>query len=198
MAKNEIRTQELFTELGSSELKKELKTVVLATEQGKKSAWIIAQAYSNIVNDEMYADDFENLKEFADYVGVSKATISQYTNAVAFVSSETVNYSEPLTADTLSVGKAYLLSTLKDDLGAFLEWCSIHDRSIIAMSDKGLKNTIKEWKEELDAVEVEAEAVEVEAEADDVEAEELEEVAIIDYEGKKYIIPLSVLKEYEA
>lgn len=190
----EIKVNEMFTELGCKELKKELKTIVLADEMGKKSAWTVAESYHKIITEELFEEDFENAKEFSEYIGVSKSTISQYVNAVDFVK----NYDTIFSTNKLTVGKAYMLSTLKEDVGMFIEWCEVHDRLIEAMSDKGLKDTIKEWKEELEAVEVEAEEVEAEAEVEEPSEEEFEDVAMIEYGGKVYFIPLDVLAQYEA
>ena len=73
------------TTLSSKELTVELFNIMNAINEGNKSAWEIARAYKRIIDDELFDEDFENVQEFALYVGVSKSTISQYIKAVEFV-----------------------------------------------------------------------------------------------------------------
>ena len=77
------------TTLASKELTVELFNIMNAINEGNKSAWEIARAYKRIIDDELFDEDFDNVQEFALYVGVSKSAISQY---IKIVFSELVHY----------------------------------------------------------------------------------------------------------
>lgn len=141
-------------ELTSPELAKAVNTIVKAEATGKQSAWIIATAYATIVENDLFSEDFENAKEFAEVMGVSQATITQYKKAVEFITAN-----EVFTANELTVGKAYMLSALKEQLNDFMAWCMSKDILIESLSDSGLKATIKEYKKELEAIDTESEEV---------------------------------------
>lgn len=178
------------TALANKELGTAVAEIIKAKELGNKSAWIVACQYNKIIEDELFDDDFESLKDFADYMGVTKGLLSQYNNAVKFISTNTLGFN----VNDLSVVRAYTLSTL-DNLDEFVAWCESNDRDIKSMSDNGLKATIKEWKNELEAVDVEStEETPVEENDADVSRE-----TMVNFElnGKKYSIPESVLASYE-
>lgn len=155
MAKNLLVTvNNCELSITNDELRKSLTNIVSAEKVSKNSAWIVAGEYTKIFDNELYEEDFESAKEFAEIMGVSKGLVSQYRKAYDFIS---VN--EYFTANDISVGKAYLLACI-ENLSDFIAWCDSNSLSITSMSDKGLRNTIKEWKKELEAIEVEAEPVE--------------------------------------
>lgn len=56
-----------------------------------------------------------------------------------------------------------------ENLADFIAWCDSNSLLITAMSDKCLRNTIKEWKKELEAIDVEESETE---EVDEVEEAE--------------------------
>lgn len=165
MAKNLLVTiNNCELSINNDELRKSLTNIVSAEKVSKNSAWIVASEYTKIFDNELYEEDFESAKEFAEIMGVSKGLVSQYRKAYDFIS---VN--EYFTANDISVGKAYMLSCI-ENLADFISWCDSNSLSITAMSDKCLRNTIKEWKKELEAIDVEEkETVE---EVDEVEEAE--------------------------
>lgn len=190
MTKNELTTQNKM-ELGNSELAKAVTIIRDASTHEKNCAWIVANEYANIVADELFEEDFENIADFAVYMGISKSTMSNYTHAVEYVSRETSIYS----ANDLTVGKAYLLSTLKEKDIDFISWCNSNERDIVSMSDAGLKKTINEWKKECKAVEVDGDEV-VSEEPVEETVEEPIEVVEFDIDGVMYRIPVNVLEQY--
>lgn len=128
------------TTLSSKELTVELFNIMNAINEGNKSAWDIARAYKRIIDDELFDEDFENVQEFALYVGVSKSTISQYIKAVEFVEKHEFGF------DMFTVGSAYLLSTLTDEeFIDFLKWAEEQNIDLTTMSVKALRNLIKEY-----------------------------------------------------
>lgn len=165
MAKNLLVTiNNCELSINNDELRKSLTNIVSAEKVSKNSAWIVASEYTKIFDNELYEEDFESAKEFAEIMGVSKGLVSQYRKAYDFIS---VN--EYFTANDITVGKAYMLSGI-ENLADFISWCDSNSLSIPSMSDKCLRNTIKEWKKELEAIDVEeSETVE---EVDEVEEAE--------------------------
>lgn len=165
MAKNLLVTiNNCELSIANDELRKSLTNIVSAEKVSKNSAWIVASEYTKIFDNELYEEDFESAKEFAEIMGVSKGLVSQYRKAYDFIS---VN--EYFTANDITVGKAYMLSCI-ENLADFISWCDSNSLSITAMSDKCLRNTIKEWRKELEAIDVEeSETVE---EVDEVEEAE--------------------------
>ena len=128
------------TTLSSKELTVELFNIMNAINEGNKSAWEVARAYKRIIDDELFDEDFENVQEFALYVGVSKSTISQYIKAVEFVEKHEFGF------DMFTVGSAYLLSTLTDEeFIDFVKWTEEQEIDLTTMSVKALRNLIKEY-----------------------------------------------------
>ena len=128
------------TTLSSKELTVELFNIMNAINEGNKSAWDIARAYKRIIDDELFDEDFENVQEFALYVGVSKSTISQYIKAVEFIEKHEFGF------DMFTVGSAYLLSTLTDEeFIDFVKWAEEQEIDLTTMSVKALRNLIKEY-----------------------------------------------------
>lgn len=165
MAKNLLVTvNNCELSIANDELRKSLTNIVSAEKVSKNSAWIVAGEYTKIFDNELYEEDFESAKEFAEIMGVSKGLVSQYRKAYDFIS---VN--EYFTANDITVGKAYMLAGI-ENLADFISWCDSNSLSITAMSDKCLRNTIKEWKKELEAIDVEES--EANEEVDEVEEAE--------------------------
>lgn len=173
------------TALSCQALSIELFNIMDSIRQGNKSAWEIARAYSRIVNEELFDEDFDTLKEFAEYVGVSPATITQYCKAVAFIDGQ-----PDMNEDTVSVGSAYLLSTLGEHLGEFVTWLEEQGINLLTLSVAGLKELMKEFKHKDDEPTEEAEEEQDSNEQDDIEEAEVEE---IDREG----IILMIIQQME-
>ena len=163
------------TALSCQALSIELFNIMDSIRQGNKSAWEIARAYSRIVNEELFDEDFDTLKEFAEYVGVSPATITQYCKAVAFIDGQ-----PDMNEDTVSVGSAYLLSTLGEHLGDFVTWLEEQGINLLNLSVAGLKELMKQFKHKDDEPTEEIEEEQDSNEQDDIEDAETEE---IDKEG---------------
>lgn len=164
MAKNLLVTvNNCDLSITNDELRKSLLNIVASEKMTKSSAWVVAMEYTKIFDNELYEEDFENAKEFAEIMGVSKGLVSQYRKASDFISSN-----EYFTANDITVGKAYMLACI-ENLADFIAWCDSNSLLISAMSDKCLRNTIKEWKKELEAIDVEE--PETNEEVEEVEAE---------------------------
>ena len=177
------------TTLSSKELTVELFNIMNAINEGNKSAWEVARAYKRIIDDELFDEDFENVQEFALYVGVSKSTISQYIKAVEFVEKHEFGF------DMFTVGSAYLLSTLTDEeFIDFVKWAEEQEIDLTTMSVKALRNLIKEYdcKDE-----VPEELIEDSIDDDSNESDENieEEITVSDRDGAIALIK-SLMEEY--
>ena len=176
------------TTLSSKELTVELFNIMNAINEGNKSAWDIARAYKRIIDDELFDEDFENVQEFALYVGVSKSTISQYIKAVEFVEKHEFGF------DMFTVGSAYLLSTLTDEeFIDFVKWVEEQEIDLTTMSVKALRNLIKEYDSKDD---VEEDVIE-DSTDDSNESDEdvVEELTVSDRDSAMTLI-LSLMEEY--
>lgn len=177
------------TTLSSKELTVELFNIMNAINEGNKSAWDIARAYKRIIDDELFDEDFENVQEFALYVGVSKSTISQYIKAVEFVEKHEFGF------DMFTVGSAYLLSTLTDEeFIDFVKWAEEQEIDLTTMSVKALRNLIKEYDSKDD---VEEDVIEDSTDNEDSSEldEDSEEITV---DGRESAIALikSLMDEY--
>ena len=72
---NELKT------ITNTTLMKRVNTIRNEFAKVEKSAWTVAKCYYDIVNGELFKDDFETLTAFAEYMGVNKSTISRMVNA---------------------------------------------------------------------------------------------------------------------
>lgn len=73
-----------INDLKNKSLKTQLNKVNTAIVSGKKSQWNIAEAICKIMTDSLYADDFENEKEFADYMNMSRPNINKLKRCVEY------------------------------------------------------------------------------------------------------------------
>ena len=186
---HEIMTTNSINALANKEIKSNLKAMLQAVENGKKATWQYAIALSKIMGEEQYKEDFHDLKTFAEYVNSSKATLSQYNNAVAFMVRENlipmkeqkngksvIDYA----SINLTVANAYLLSVLsEEEFKQFKEYCENNDIIVFALSQNKLKDAIKAWKATLTEEEtIEEETTEEETTEEETTEEETKEQAL--------------------
>ena len=178
------------TTLSSKELTVELFNIMNAINEGNKSAWDIARAYKRIIDDELFDEDFENVQEFALYVGVSKSTISQYIKAVEFVEKHEFGF------DMFTVGSAYLLSTLTDEeFIDFVKWAEEQEIDLTTMSVKALRNLIKEYDSKDDVEEDVIEDSTDNEDSNETDEDVEEEVTVSDRDSAISLIK-SLMEEY--
>lgn len=173
------------TTLANKELAKSIIAINKAVETGNKSSWTVAEEFNRIIADELFEDDFDNEKQFAEFVGISKAYMSQCKRAVDFKNSHP-------SVDT-TVNKAYIFSTV-DDFEDFQSWVlDTYNAQPWEFSDKAVKDLIKEYNAKDEVVE---EVEEIEESTDDVVDAMDVMVEVYDTEGTKYIVPMSVINQY--
>ena len=187
-----------------------------AIQNGNKAGWDVAEALNTAFKDseEVMKEGgyFKTRKEFYEAVGIGQADGTQKLVALDFASRKGIE-----TAKT-SVGKVYFVAA----------WAKKNELEVSeTVHEHGYKNikemledarvsvaTLKEWRKEagaieVDSTEVSSENVEGKAEEGKAEEEKAEtkveaklpeekaEVAHIKYNGKEYEIPMKVLSKYE-
>ena len=153
---NEITTytKESIATLKNTQLKKSLTTMLTASNAGRSALWKYARAVHAIITNNTFVDDFESQTAFARYIDVSKSTITNYVKAVDFINREDVKEFFGNDVESLTVGKAYMLSTLdEDDLRDFLDFIEHEDFRIFDISDRALRDTLRELYYEKDSAE---------------------------------------------
>ena len=149
-------------ELANKELGKQIAIITKAIRMGKNAQWDVVFAVNEILAEELWEDDFDTQKEFAEFMNLSNASISQYKGALLFLKATGISY------DQLSVGNAYLLSTfvLADeekgeyDIQEYLEfedWCRENEIDLLNLTQKSLRSAIADFKSKDDAVDDEIE-----------------------------------------
>ena len=208
--KNEIMTTNSINELANKEIKINLKAMLQAVESGKKATWQYAIALSKIMADEQYKEDFHDLKTFSEYLNSSKATLSQYNNAVAFMTRENLipmkkqkNGKDAIdyVGIKLTVANAYLLSVLsEEEFKQFKKYCEDNCIVVFELSQNKLKYAIKAWKETLTEDEEQESAEDEEQEsAEDEEQESTENESVriaVDTKEKALVAIATLMKRF--
>lgn len=155
-------------------LQPELQKAVKGLQTMNKGSWEYAKAISKIGANGLYKKDFENIRLFAEYIGVSAGFISQCTKAVKFAS-------EHKGIETVyTVGKAYELSKV-DNLQSLIDYASEND--IPLNTDKDVQKAVKEYNGK---------------DTDKTTGKKTKDPTIVTFElyGITYAIPSHVLKKY--
>ena len=147
-------------ELSNKELNKQVAIIEKALVIGKKAQWDLTFAVAEIIDNELWEDDFDTQKDFASYMNLSNASISQYKGAVRFI---TATGADP---KDISVGNAYLLSTMvevvEDKTGIsynfseyleFEKYCTENGIDLLHLTQAGLKEAIKSFRNPEEATE---------------------------------------------
>lgn len=186
--------------IANKDLQKNVNAMIKANEGIKKDLWKYAVASYNIVSQELYKEDFKSLTKFAKALDVNVSVLSKYANAVACM----IEQLEPLgySMESMSVGKAYLLSTI-EDLQDFIKWSK--NAKLELLTTIQLEELIKNYKKRFDEA-IESESVTDESENVTDESESVNDESIkalieddmlyININKKVYAIPLNELEEY--
>ena len=147
-------------ELTNKELNKQVSIIEKSLAIGKKAQWDLTFAVAEIIDGELWEDDFDTQKDFASYMNLSNASISQYKGAVRFITATGVD------TKNISVGNAYLLSTMvevvEDKSGisynfseylSFEKYCIENGIDLLHLTQAGLKQAIKDFRNPEEATE---------------------------------------------
>ena len=164
--------KESISALKNPALKKSLNTMLTASHSGRTALWKFAKAVHEIITKESFADDFESQTAFAKFVDLSKSTITTYVKAVEFISREDVQEYFQSDIANISVGKAYMMSCLEDEeLKYLFEFLTDEEVNILDMSDKQLKDMLKQLFKEEEAEEKIVDSTQTDADETTAEAE---------------------------
>ena len=195
-------------ELSNKDLTKNLNTMLEAMQSLKANTWQYAQAITNIVNGELYKDDFKTRKAFTDSIGLKESLCSKYVKACNFkavsvhtyilnLKLEHPNIDEKAVIDGFSVNKCYYLQILveKELFVEFLFFIGEDAYNLHTMSERKLEDLIKAFKNK-DKEQPQEQPKDV------VEDEPTEETQVNDnvelwFQDEKYIIPRKVLESYK-
>lgn len=177
-------------ELTNTDLNKEVEGIRTELIKKDKSNFAIAKHVTNIINNELWSDDFESQNELADYLGVSKSQISLMK--VVTELKEAINkksYRSELKAiyNAFTMSKLFELRPLNkltdkendilsilDDFGAY---CEFNELDLSIMSNADLRQSVKSYVSQFKATEETTEA-ETEETTDEQETETTEAEAV--------------------
>lgn len=133
--------------VSNKELEKEIGQMLKASTGLQASTWKFAIAAHNIIANELYKDDFKDVKTFAKAMHVKDSLLSRYKKAVECMTDTLSNAPYNYSMDTMTVGKAYVLSTLGEDLVVYLDSMIEQGAHIELMSQAQLEDSIKKFKD---------------------------------------------------
>lgn len=160
---NELKTINTNA-LANKELAKELTNINKALTGIAGSEWKIAKSVHHIMGKELYKDDFETDKAFADTIGVSKASLSRMHRAVDLLDGVVVEGVKILMDYTVNK-VAEMVAIPCEEIPAFLDGYGITSKSTV----REIREAVSCWKDD-NAEEVTVE----EAGADEQETSEAE------------------------
>lgn len=164
-----VFSNESINALRNPQLKKSLRAMLAALQTGRKSVWKYAESVHAIVTNETFVEDFETQTTFAKYVGLSKATITNYIKAVDFANGDDGKAMLGTVQDAITVGKAYMLSSLThEQLADFISFYQTEGINLTAISDKALKDMLNELYGGKKQESIESEATEPDVTESDV------------------------------
>lgn len=164
------------TSLTNKKLAKELNTIQKCILTVGKSEWGFAKSVDIIMNDELYKDDFETDKQFADVLGISKSSLSKAQRSVQRVKEFDCLRDEngnPI----YSLSKVEeMLPVAVDDFNDFITGYEIYP----SLTTKEIREAVQCYKEDKKAIESGADG---ETESESSNEEMMEEIRETD---KKY------------
>lgn len=184
-------------ELKNKELVRELKAIEKLELSSRANQWKEAEHFSNIVNDELFNDDFNSLTEFANCIGKSKQQMSQLVKAVAYAEECMIDKS------IWSISKVYILSNISN-VDDFMKWLKENHKELNIESKEDLRfygdNYLKTLLKEYKAKDKPAQIEEKEVESTDVTPEKVEDendaLIKVEFDGNIAYVPYSVLMQY--
>ena len=194
-----------ISSLVNKDLRKNVTAMVQASNGLSKSMWKYAIAVHNIIEGELFKDDFKTQKAFAKAMDTNESTLSKFHSAVECVTNDLHNYGYSM--ENISYSNAYLLSTI-ENLDEFMG--IYHETDFSKIGKNQLEKLISAYKHpekevvdvepkeaETEEAEAETEAEEVEAKKGDITANITDGVLTFTYRKKTYSVPVKDLKDYQ-
>ena len=149
-------------EITNVTLNKSLNEMIKCMDNMNKNSWTYAYHLYNICEGELFADDFHDLTRFANFIGMSKSSVTQYSKAVEFAKKH--GYIDCIVDGKLAkndfaripfnLGIGYLLSTI-DSYDVFLIWLDetqhFSEAELFRTTVKTLRALIKAYNKRYDA-----------------------------------------------
>lgn len=171
-----ILRSEAINALQNSKLKVKIKGIITAFKNAESYNWLMVTRLADIVNDELYVEDFATYNELARFMGMSGTYIRRMVKAHSLHENELFK--------NMSVSKVCEFVALTDaQLEAVVTLLTERYGTLDTVTVKAIRTAINDIKKlENEDAEAEAEVEEAEAEVEEVEEVEAE-VA-----GKKEIL----------
>lgn len=171
-----ILRSEAINALQNSKLKVKIKGIITASKNAESNNWLMVTRLADIVNDELYVEDFATYNELARFMGMSGTYIRRMVKAHSLHENELFK--------NMSVSKVCEFVALTDaQLEAVVTLLMERYGTLDTVTVKAIRTAINDIKKlENEDAEAEAEVEEAEAEVEEVEEVEAE-VA-----GKKEIL----------
>lgn len=183
-----IKTMTLTNEY----LQAEIGNMILAERDTKNATWKISKSMSNILKDKLWEDDFEKDKDLFDLLGVKKSWGSLCVTACE------MQELYKLDMGVWTVRKAYELKAI-ENIEDFKVWLSNNDyptfEDLYGVSDKCFMTLIKEYTNK--DKQPEQEVIDNDTETEQDTEQENTDIAIIEWCGATYHIPVNVLEQYK-
>ena len=175
-------------ELKNNELSKAVETIRIELIKKDKSNFVIANQVTNIINGELWTDDFTDQNELATFLGISKSQVSLMK--VVTEMKKVINSKKYKNADNKAIYNAFTMSRLfevkplfklnlkdteldiYDILDNFVTFVTDCGEDITTISNKDLRDLVSSYK---DAFKGKKETEEAETE----EAETTEEAEVV-------------------
>ena len=147
------------TELVNKKLGTQLNNIKKAVETGNNQQWKIADAIAEIVDNELFIDDFESEKNLASVLGMSRSNLNKMKNASHY-------HKEVSELNAFTLSKVMeLLVIPKEDIVSFLDEYMVTASSTV----REVREAVSDWKDE--NVVLDAELTGIKDENDEVEQE---------------------------
>ena len=186
--------------IANKELKKELQNILKAYAKVQEGTWQQAFALHTIESKKLYSDDYANRKEFCKDKNIDESLFTRCVGAVNVYN----NFLAPngYTYNQWAYNNVYVIGTLgEENIQMFIDYSKEKQAHIEQMTNRQLRAYVKAFKKMLEG------AIDGDGEdglKEEAKKEEKPKVAInglnveLTIKGKKYIIPLKDLPQYEA
>lgn len=177
-------------------MKEKALTMVEAMSGLKRNTWTFADTAVEVVEKEIFKDDFGKVETFAKWGGVSKSTISVWKKAVTFAKTHKCNKDNYTVAHCIEYALAEDACKENNlDFQDFARYAKEQDkkRQLYEIPTKKIRKYLKEWL----AIKLATDAEDIE-EVEEVNEPNTEtvEIAVIIWNGKEYEIPVPVLEQF--
>lgn len=194
---NEIMVNGMTTTLANKELAKRVQALEKLRIAGVASTWAQAQNYKEIVDGDLFEDDFDSLKNFAEFMGITTGAMSQKINGLNICEAYFNGDKHGKEVGFFYEMRVFVGEKATLSLEDFQSYLASEGVDLWAIGTSALKKYIKAYKDDK-AKEIPTGTSE-EISSEKAEPETDKEPVYVDFEinGKKYHIPEEVLAEYE-